>query len=86
MLFHASFNIVGHADPNPPSPLRHDVIYGRPPINEYKLKYKFYCHLTFKQTAVDKLCSSHTMRRSSVYTSNQTAPHPPLVVLTVTGT
>ena len=30
MLFYASFNIVGHADPTPPPPLRHDVIYGRP--------------------------------------------------------
>ena len=32
MLFYASFNIVGQADPNPPSPLQHDVIYGWPLI------------------------------------------------------
>ena len=42
-IFYASFNIVGHADPNPPPPvpLRHDVIYGRPlkPIFHCDAKY-----------------------------------------------
>ena len=43
MLFYASFNIVGHADPNPPSPLRYDVIYGQPLIIWHCIIVEEYC-------------------------------------------
>ena len=39
MLFYASLNIVGHVDPKPPSPLWHDVIYGRPNNSQIRLAF-----------------------------------------------